>query len=154
MHARTLSAVTAAAIVLILSSGTIAARQDVRAAIDAANKQFAAAFAKGDAAALAAMYSATGQAFPPNGDVVRGAAALQKLWQDAMASGVKELVLTTTETEGHGDTAIEVGSYRMDAAAGKTVDRGKYVVIWKRENGQWKVHRDIWNTSMPAPPAR
>jgi len=30
------------------------------------------------------------------------------------------------------------------------VTDGKYVVIWKRDGGQWKIHRDIWNTSMPA----
>lgn len=25
----------------------------------------------------------------------------------------------------------------------------KYVVVWKRVDGQWRLHRDIWNT-MPA----
>jgi len=29
------------------------------------------------------------------------------------------------------------------------VTNGKYVVIWKRDGGQWRIHRDIWNTSMP-----
>lgn len=133
-----------------MSYATLGARQDVKAAIDAGNKQFVATFAKGDAAGLAAMYSTTGQAFPPNSDVVRGREGLQKLWQGAMASGVKEIMLTTTEVESHGDTAHEVGTYSMNAAEGKPVDRGKYIVIWKRENGQWKLHRDIWNTSMPA----
>jgi ketosteroid isomerase-like protein len=37
----------------------------------------------------------------------------------------------------------------MKVEGGKVVDRGKYIVIWKREQGQWKLHRDIWNTSMP-----
>jgi ketosteroid isomerase-like protein len=31
------------------------------------------------------------------------------------------------------------------------LDEGKYVVIWKRHQGKWKLHRDIWTTSMPAP---
>lgn len=22
----------------------------------------------------------------------------------------------------------------------------KYVVVWKKEDGQWRLHRDIWNT--------
>jgi hypothetical protein len=25
----------------------------------------------------------------------------------------------------------------------KVKDKGKYVVIWKKENGQWKEYRDI-----------
>jgi hypothetical protein len=30
------------------------------------------------------------------------------------------------------------------------LDQGKYIVIWKREKGQWKLHRDIFNSSVPA----
>ena len=71
MRMRALS-IGATVAVLVTSFVTLNARQDPRAAIEAANKQFAVAFAKGDAAAIAAMYSSTAQAFPPNGDVVRG----------------------------------------------------------------------------------
>jgi hypothetical protein len=45
--------------------------------------------------------------------------------------------------------ANEVGKYRITGEGGKLLDTGKYVVVWKREQGQWKLHRDIWNTSMP-----
>jgi ketosteroid isomerase-like protein len=126
------------------------ARQDARAAIEASNKQFVAAFGKGDAAALAAMYSATAIAYPPNSEPVSGRAAIQKIWQGAMGMGVKAVTLTTSEVETHGDTAYEVGGYTMLGEGGKHLDHGKYVVIWKREQGAWKLHRDIWNTSMPA----
>jgi hypothetical protein len=34
------------------------------------------------------------------------------------------------------------------------VDQGKYVVSWKKEEGVWKLDRDIWNTSSPAPTLR
>jgi ketosteroid isomerase-like protein len=30
---------------------------------------------------------------------------------------------------------------------GAELDHGKYVVIWKKEAGGWKLHRDIWNSS-------
>jgi len=134
-----------------LSASVAVARQgDARAAIEAANKQFSAAFAKGDAAALSAMYTTTAIAFPPNGEVARGPAAIQNIWKGAIASGLKGLVLTTTEVETHGDTAHEVGNYEMRDAGGKAADRGKYIVVWKREGGQWKLHRDIWNSNMPA----
>ena len=151
---RTLVAVGIVVSTLVASYPLLQARQDVKAAIAAANKQFVANYAKGDAAGLAAMYSSTGQAFPPNAELVQGRDALQKLWEGAMASGVKEINVTTTEVEGHGDTAYEIGTYVMNAAGGKPVDRGKFVVIWKRENGQWKLHRDIWNSNMPAAPPR
>src|SRR5688572_18444092 len=66
---------------------------NVRADIEKANEAFAAAFAKGDAAAIAAMYSGDAQVFPPNSDVIAGSAAIQKLWQGAMGMGVKTVKL-------------------------------------------------------------
>lgn len=52
------------------------------------------------------------------------------------------------ELEEHVDTAIEVGQYTL-SGGGQVMDRGTYLVTWKREDGQWKLHRDIWNTSVP-----
>lgn len=63
-------------------------------------------------------------------------------------SGVKDVSLVTLEVESHGDTAYEVGKLELRGADGKVLDRGKYVVIWKKEGTSWKLHRDIWNTSV------
>jgi ketosteroid isomerase-like protein len=87
---------------------------------------------------------------PPNSDVVKGRAAIQAMWQGVFGSGVTGVDLTTLEVEAHGNSAHEVGTYVIkvkDAVA----DRGKYVVVWKKVGGQWQLHRDIWNTSQPAP---
>ena len=32
----------------------------------------------------------------------------------------------------------------------KIADKGKYIVIWKKEDGKWKIHRDLSNTDLPA----
>ena len=122
---------------------------DVRAEIEAANRKFEAAAAKGDGKATAALYTASGQALPAGSEVVSGTEAIGKLWQGVFDSGVKGVRLKTLEVESHGDLADEVGQYELLDAAGKTLDRGKYVVIWKKEGGAFKLHRDIWTTSMP-----
>ena len=62
--------------------------------------------------------------------------------------------LNTSEVESAGDLAYEVGTYAMKTKDGKVADRGKYCVVWKRVNGQWFLHRDIWSTSLPAAPAK
>ena len=49
-----------------------------------------------------------------------------------------------------GDTAIEVGRYRLLAAGDALADHGKYIVVWKNHSGTWKLHLDIWTTSQPA----
>ena len=124
---------------------------EVRDAIVAANEKFMAAFNGGDAAGLAALYTEKGQVLPPNGDFVTGQPAIQGFWQAVMDMGVKKAKLETVEAEGHGDTATEVSKFTLYGEEGQVLDKGKYIIIWKRENGDWKLHRDIFNSSMPAP---
>jgi hypothetical protein len=57
--------------------------------------------------------------------------------------------ITSTEAESLGDTAWDAGTYLIKSADGNVLDKGKYVTIWKRENGQWKLHRDIFNSDLP-----
>lgn len=125
---------------------------NVRAAIEAANKKFFVdAAPNGDAALLAAIYTDDAIAYPANSEAVKGRAALQALWKSVFASGIAGIALNTEEVESAGDMAWETGNYVMKLKDGKVADRGKYVVIWKRVKGDWKAHRDIWTTSMPAP---
>lgn len=124
---------------------------EVRAAIAAANQEFVAAFSRGDAAGIATLYTKDGQVLPPNNDFIAGKQAIQTFWQGAMNTGITGAKLETVEVENYGDTAGEVGKYTLQGEGGKVVDMGKYVVIWKQESGQWKLHRDIWNSSTPAP---
>ena len=125
--------------------------KEVRDAIVAASRGFVAAFDKGDAAGVAALYAEEGQILPPNAGFMKGREAIQAFWQGAMDMGIASAKLETLEVEGHGDTAIEVGKYKLHAQDGQELDAGKFIVIWKQEGGQWKLHRDIFNSSKPAP---
>ena len=124
------------------------AADDPRQAIEAANKKFEAAVGRGDGTGLAALYTAGGQLLPAQSDIVSGTAAIGQFWQAVFSSGIKGATLTTVEVEGHGNTAHEVGKYELRGADGKVLDHGKYVVIWKKEGASWKLHRDIWTTSV------
>jgi uncharacterized protein (TIGR02246 family) len=122
----------------------------VREAIASANANFMSAFARRDAAGMAALYTPDGQLLPTGSDVVDGPQAIEAFWQAVMGMGIKEATLDTVEVEAHGDAAYEVGRYTLKGDGGQLLDQGKYVVIWKRDGGQWKLHRDIWNSSLPA----
>ena len=117
--------------------------------ITAANKIFMDTFNKEDAATLVSFYTEDGQLLPPNAGVIEGKEAMQAFWQAVMDMGVKEAVLEIVEVEGHGDTAIEVSKFKMKDAEGNVLDYGKYIVIWKKVEGNWKLHRDIFNSSTP-----
>ena len=131
----------------VLSSTVHAA--EARAEIEAADRQWETAVSKGDAAAIAALYTATAQLLPSNSEAVSGTAAIQKFWQGFLDSGIRGAKLRTLEVEAHGNSAHEVGEYEVSDQGGKMLDRGKYVVIWKRDGTRWKLHRDIWTSSQP-----
>ena len=144
------------ALIAAISSTAYAEEQAVRearAAIEAANAKFSEAFARGDAKALAAMYTSDAIALPPDSEMIRGNEAIGEFWKGARNSGISSATLTTVDVGRSGDVAYEVGtvSLTMQAAAnGQTTAASKYVVVWKRQaDGSWKLHRDIWN-NLPA----
>ena len=122
----------------------------MRAAIEAANNQFLDAVRRRDAAGCASVYTEEGASLPPNADMVRGRQALQQMWQGALDAGMTDGRLETLEVESAGDIAYEVGRYTVYAGEHHIADEGKYIQIWKREAGQWKLHCDIWNSNRPA----
>jgi len=130
---------------------SMASMSDIHDAIKAADDEFERIFRQGDAAGIAALYTEKGQFLLPNSDFVTGREAIQTTFQALMDSGVKAVKLEALEVEGYGDTATEVGKYVLEDGSGLVLDKGKFVVIWKQEAGQWKLHRDIINSSMAAP---
>lgn len=123
---------------------------DPRQDIERANSAFSAAYAGGDASALAGMYTDEAKLFPPHGQIVDGREAIQRFWKAAMDSGIKNLNLKTAEVESLGDTVVEAGTATLFGADNKVVDNGKYLVVWKRVGGKWRLHRDCWNSNDPA----
>lgn len=125
------------------------AQTEALAAIAATTHQFIDAFRRQDAAACASLYTADGATLPPNAEISRGRAAIQAVWQGAFDAGLTGFAVESLEVERAGDLAYEMGRYRM-YAGDDLADEGKYLLIWKQEAGQWRIHRDIVNTSQPA----
>ena len=123
-----------------------------RKAIEANAKSFVAAFNKGDAAAVAAMYAVDAKLLPPNGAMVEGRANIQAFWAGAAQAGLKLVSLTPIDVTTAGNLAIDTGKYvaTTPAAGGSTTtDEGKYVVVWQREGSGWVIIRDISNSDKP-----
>src|SRR5688572_31106065 len=113
---------------LVICTASIGqAQQSVRKIIDANNKQFIEAFNKGDAAAIANMYTMDARVLPPNSEMVEGRANIQKYWQGAMTAGLKIVSLEAVHVEPHGNIAVEVGRYTLTtpgAGGTTTTDKG------------------------------
>ena len=125
-------------------------------AIEAVSKQWVDAFNRGDAAAVVALYTEEAKLLPPNSPMIVGRESIQASFQaDFDASGY-DLQLTVIDLHVNGDMAHEVGKYTLtiQPEEGEAIsDSGKYVWIWKRVNGSWKVDVLIWNSSLPLPTA-
>lgn len=116
--------------------------------IQTANNEFMAAFEKRDLGAIGRLYTDDALVLPPNADLVRGTRAIGDFWRGMIEGGVTSVALDTVEVDEMSDVAVEVGRYRV-MAGDALADQGKYLVVWKNQGGQWKLYRDIWNTSQP-----
>jgi ketosteroid isomerase-like protein len=124
---------------------------DVTEEIRKANEEFMAAFDANDAARLTAVYSSDATLYPPNSEPIRGSEDIEGFWQAGFDMGLSSGKISTTKATAYGDTAIEEGTFEIYAADGSLIDKGKFIGIWKKVDGKWKFHNDIWNTSMPLP---
>ena len=128
----------------------------VRETIEAANLKFGEAVRQGDAAALAAWYTDDAVILPPNSDMIQGRQGIEEFWGMVIQMGVTDGILTTMDVMGSGDLVYEIGKYTLTIqpeGQEPVEDMGKYVVVWKLQaDGSWKLHVDIWNTSIPAQP--
>ena len=118
--------------------------------ISASNDRFMAAFAEGSATAVGELYTENAVLMPPNSEAVSGREGIVAVLQSFMDMGIASIKLETAEVEEHGDTAIEEGRYTLGTADGETADVGKYIVIWKNQDGAWRLHKDIFNSNQSA----
>ena len=116
--------------------------------IAAATRRFLALFAANDIAGLAACYTEDAQMMPANMAPVRGHVGIASVFKFTAVRG-HTLEFRTEELEVHGATAIELGAYVRRQAGGAAVDQGRYFVVWKRAGGEWRIHRDMFSTSLP-----
>jgi len=125
----------------------------VRAQISASNAVYGGCFATGDSAAFAACYTSDACISPTGMPKMCGKEAISAFFNQGVKMGVKNIVVTTEELMGGKDGVIETGKYDLQGEGGASWEKGKFIVIWKEENGKWKMHRDIWNSNTPPPPA-
>lgn len=120
-----------------------------RSFIDSINAKFTEQVRNGDSVALASHYWPDAELLLSNSEPIKGKDILAA-WGSMISMGVKDFTFSTTDITLSGDLLVETGNYEMKAADNNLIDKGKYVVVWKQQNGEWKLYRDIGNTSLPA----
>jgi ketosteroid isomerase-like protein len=117
--------------------------------IEAADKEICSLLSKGDSVSAANMYSSDGKLMVNNMPSITGKENIASFWGGFTKMGA-DISLTTLEIWGDENFISEEGLFEIKLKDGKVADKGKYIVLWKKEEGKWKIHRDISNTDLPA----
>jgi uncharacterized protein (TIGR02246 family) len=131
---------------LALYVGGAHADDDLFNTMDAGNQAFATSIMTGDAESAAAAYTDDAYVLAPSAETVRGHEDIRAFWQGVIDSGVQNVVLSTGEVASSGDLAYVVGTIEMTGADNST-EQSRYVLVFKRVSGEWRLHLDIWTPS-------
>ncbi len=98
---------------------------------------------------IVASYTNDGKIFPNRSDIMEGPEAIRSYWILPEGVSTKHHKLTPVEIKVIGDEAYDYGRYEgttLRADGTESSWRGKYVVVWKKIDGDWKMYLDIWNS--------
>lgn len=128
---------------------------DLLGAIQKQNDQYVAAYRAKDAAAITALHTKDATVIAPHYSPVKGHAEILAGLEAELSAGDAKLELQALEVTRLGeDTAYEIGQYKQSLALpdGSVIkDEGNTVVIWKLgKDDVWRLHVDMWNSSLPA----
>lgn len=128
--------------------------ENAKKEIATANQSFEDFVSKSDSIGLATnCYTKDAKLMSPNSDIISGREALVSAFSSIFKSGITGIKLTTTEIWGDENTITEEGAMQLKIKDGTVVEKGKYLVIWKKEDGKWKLHRDCYNSNLPLAPS-
>jgi ketosteroid isomerase-like protein len=132
-------------------------KKPVPAEVSEVGAKFGSAVNGKDAAKAAALYGTDAQLMAPNAEIIRGRANIEAFWKKLIEQDLK-VSTTTIEADVSGSIGYETGTYDLSfrSADGQVIhDQGKYVNLMKRGgDGHWYMTIDIWNSSLPAAPAK
>ena len=120
--------------------------------INEANTAFENYVSKGDSVGLATnLYTVDAKFMSPNNPGAEGRAAIIAAVSGIFKAGITGIKLTSKEIWGDENSLMEAGAFALNIKDGTVVDKGKYLVLWKKEDGKWKLHRDMFNSDLPIP---
>ena len=120
-----------------------------KAEIEEANKNFMALFAAGDSIGLANAYTKDAKFMSAGAPSVVGRTDIQTVMSNIIKSGITRVDLRLENVYGTEDLIVEEGEL-TSFVGDDAFEEEKYIVLWKKEDGKWKLFRDIFNSNLPS----
>jgi ketosteroid isomerase-like protein len=115
--------------------------------IVAANKEFITFFSASDSVGVASLYSQDAKFMMNGAPAISGRKNIQSVISGIMNSGISSVNLITIDVWGTENLITEEGELSL-FAGDVEVDQGKYIILWKKEDGKWNLFRDIFNSNL------
>ena len=126
-------------------------------AIRAQDAAFSAAVAKLDVVATAALYAPDATILPPGLPAVHGPDAIRTMLASLFTAPGLSITLRPQRIDiaAAGDLATDQGEVEvgMNTAEGPVIEVSKYLEVWRKVDGEWKLMYDTWNANTPSAPA-
>jgi uncharacterized protein (TIGR02246 family) len=128
----------------------------ISAAVDSVSQAFNAAVAARDTTAVADLYADDAHMLPASAPRADGKEALHKQWAVFLATPGLQLTSVSNQkiVSEAGDLVVDLGTYDFKATGPKHKplhDVGKYVTVFKKVDGKWRLAVDTWNSDLPTP---
>ncbi len=107
-------------------------------------------FNQNDPAAAAELFTDDGAIMAEFGEVVRGKEEIRK-FLNAELNKRQQYWITSENSAVTGNVGYDIGNMRIrDTTKGVDLSSGKYMTIYHKENGAWKIYRTIYNSNSTA----
>lgn len=148
-------ALSVLATALALLSGVSLAQDDDAEALETLKgfvQQFADAVNQQDAEAFGQLFTEDALLLDYNGPIVEGREAIVEIQGFSPENvGTFELSVEATEAMSFGDMVYGLGTFRNVDPEGNVNDEGKWMAMYKQENGGLQIYRLIPNSNLPLP---
>ncbi len=144
---------TCVAILIAVSQLYAQSEADMKAKFNELNKKFSQMMLDNDLEGMLSYYSENPISMPSYQPALRSLDAMRESHKQQHEMGMKitAFELTATDVIVEGNIAIEIGTYTVSMnipEMGAMDDHGKYMNVWEKQGGDWKLRADMWNTDM------
>jgi len=108
----------------------------------------------GNVEGVVSLYADDGSLVWPDTNVIHGIDGIRQAWTGMLAPPGVTMAFTPERivVSESGDLATDFGVVTMQMPPTAPPMVAKYLVVWQKVNGAWKVLYDAWNTDAPATP--
>lgn len=122
--------------------------EQVKKTINEANKVYGDRFTNDSRDWYISKYCKDACAMPDKMNSVCGIDSLIKYYYNDGKNKHYKITIKEVEIFGNNELVVEEGIYDFPDGKGGSFDKGKFIAIWKIEEGKWKIYREIWNSNI------